>query len=225
MKRFLLLLRKDLTIELRGREMLYSLGTLSLLIAVFFSVGIQNAFIEPKAISRILPTLICISFVFAATLTISRSLAYESDTDAFGGLSCAGIPLCLLYASKVVVNSLLCLASFLVISTTLVGLLGINTPGGFSSSLFIVGGLVSVAYSALAVLMCSMVLSTKLRDLLLPLILFPMLFPLFFAGHELIALAIAAEPLADAPWLSLLVLIDLIYLGLGSHLFRFVIRG
>lgn len=223
MSGFLPLLKKDLTIELRGKEVIISLFALSVLIAVFFGIGIENAFIEQKAAQRLFPTALWISFIFAASASVSRSLYYETELGALSSLICARVSLGTFFLAKVISNTIMNTAAFFLMNAALSAFFGIRVP---LLEAVIIGGLVSLGYASVATLMASMTLRTKLRELLLSLVLFPLLFPLFFAGHELTMSVILEGSLpADSAWLALLFVMDAGYLLCGFLLFGAASRG
>lgn len=223
MKQFVAFLKKDLLIELRGKELFYALLSLALLIAVFFGIGIENAFIEQKAILRLFPTTLWVAYIFAATASISRTLYYEVEAGALSSVITARASLIAFYFAKVCSTTL-----FTVIAAICIGIMLalFFNPVVAPLDFLLVATLVSLGYSSLAILISMMTVKTKLRDLLLPLLLFPLLFPIFFAAHELtMGLVLHNTSLIESQWLSLLVLVDIIYLLGGSILFVFTARG
>jgi heme exporter protein B len=85
--------------------------------------------------------------------------------------------------------------------------------------------LVVVAYAALSSLLAGIAVQARLKGLLLPLILLPLIFPLFFAALELSsALLIGGSFAWSSFWFKLLLLLDLLYLLLGLNLFEYVVK-
>lgn len=223
MTQFFSFLEKDLLIEFRSRELIYALLTLAIIIAVFFGLGAANAFVEQRALIRLFPSALWVTYIFATTASVSRGLYYEIEFGALASLICARASLAAFYLSKVLVTTLLTTLGALCIG---VALSAFFEPHLAILQLISIAGLVSLGYASLAILIAMMTIKTKLRDLLLPLLLLPLLFPLFFAAHELtMEMVLNTGALISSPWLTLLVLIDLIYLLGGSLLFSHTARG
>ena len=80
----------------------------------------------------------------------------------------------------------------------------------------VVSVLTVIGYSALSTVVAAITSTSRLKNLLLPLLLIPMLFPLFFASVELTTQLMEAKSLAyDGFWFSLLLVLDLVYVVIG----------
>ena len=227
MRRFLhtllLLLKKDLLVEFRGREFVVLCGALSLLLAVVISVGISGAFINPDNTRKIFPVLSWVLFVFAATVSISKVIDYEQVGGASTGVLLTGAHPATIYLSKMLAVTILVTPLHVLTTLVLAGLLDIRVD--FHLGFFILLSLaVSLAYSALAVLIATMAGSSRLRSMLTPILLLPLLFPLLFAALELTHQIVAKSPIVDPTWLYFLGGLDVLYLLIGSLLFEHVIR-
>jgi ABC-type transport system involved in cytochrome c biogenesis permease component len=224
MREFQIVLRKDLLLLIRSRDVLVVLFSLSLLLGIVMSSALGSAYLSPSLIQKILAALVWTLFLFVATISVERSFDEEVQMAGGEGVVLAGVHPSLLYLSKVLTLSLLSLLTFAATSFTLVILL--NSPYPLRSFfLFLPGILVSFGYAALATLCGAMSATSRLRSAFLSLILIPLLFPLFFGAVELSTqLLLDGQIDFSRPWLPLLVLIDFLYTCLGCLLYRFILR-
>lgn len=223
MRLLFILLRKDLQLELRSKEtIVLFFGNIVALSAIVAS-GLASAFVEPPVVSKLFPTLLWTIFFFAAALSSARAYEQEMEMRAFEGVVMGGGADWKIYASKVVSSGLILFTGFL-FSIVVLGVLTdlpawnhIYEPG-------ILGFLVTFGYNSLSCLLVAISSSSRLRGVLLPLLLLPLIFPIFFAAIE-VTFAILTEggfPWTS-PWVSLLMCVDLVFLVLGINLYRFVL--
>jgi heme exporter protein B len=223
MKSLLVLIRKDLLLEARGKETLIVMASLSILLCVIITSGVGSAFLKPSDIQKLYSPLLWIVFVVTATISLERSIDSELEDRAFEGVILTGVSLSLVYLSKVAAHSLTVFVVHLFSAVLLAVLLNVGITPIFPTlatlSLFVVLG-----YCALAVLMVAMTATARLRSSILPLVLIPLLFPLFFAATELTAGLVAQGALdLGSFWLSLLLALDVVYIVFGINLYRFAL--
>jgi heme exporter protein B len=217
------LLRKELTIELRTGQFATLIFCLSVLISVLAGIGITSTYLDPLATRKVFPLVLWLVFIFSATIAMSRSFDYELLDRAIDGLLLLGVSPWKMFLAKFVVTVALSVASLL-ISFYILGSFCTLSITPLLSQLMIPGVLAGIGYSALATLLAGVASSSQLRGLLLPLILIPLLFPLFFGAIELTADALSGGISLDSTWLSLLIGLDVVYLALGLNLYEHVIR-
>lgn len=220
---FLVLLRKDLLLEAKGKEMLGVMLPLSILLSVVVSSGVGSAFLPPAGVERLYPACLWVVFVMTGTLTLERSNDPELREKAFEGVMSTGVSLSTVYLSKVASGFLLTSTVQLFSATLLAVLLNVGA-GRVAGPLMLLTFLVVLGFCALGVLTSAMTGAARLRASLLPLVLLPLLFPLFFAAVELTSALLASGNLpAESPWLSLLIGLDVVYLALGINLYPHVL--
>ena len=223
MNTFLTLLLANLKLEFRVRETMLLLLSLVAMLSVIFSLGIGSAFIDPSVKLKIFPALLWILFLVAATVSVGRSFEYEGDLGALEGLLLTGISIPLIYLAKVVSNCIILLVgqgfSFLFLSM----FMNVEVPN--AEQLIPVFVAFTIGYSALATLLSGVTHTTKLKQILLPIILLPLLVPLFLCAIEM-TYGVVLEGAAQfgASWFIMIIGLDLLYLVLGTGLFEAVIR-
>lgn len=223
MKKLAALLRKDLAIEFRTKETLSVTFGMALLLGTLTAIGVNSAFVSMSTVKTIFPTLFILTFLFSSTLTITRSFEYEYRENPLQAVVMTGVSPQLIYLSKFIVNSLVVIVGLLVTSLTLslllnVDLIGLGLSFAFVSILMVFG------FVGIATLLIPITFASKLRGVILPLLLLPLLFPILFAGLELLAALFDGIPLdVTSPWVSLLIGFDVLYVALGMNLFEQVI--
>lgn len=218
------LIRKDLVIELRTKETIGVNLFLSIVVAVVAALGAQSAFIAGDVITRLFPALLWISFLFAATLAAARSFEPELEHMAIEGYLLSGAPPSLIFLSKWFSTTVIMMLGQIVNLVALGVLLDVPV-GVWFFDLLVVSALVVLGFAALTTLLGGVSSTSRLKGILLPVILFPLSFPLFFAAIELSMGVVVGEGLAlQSPWFSLLVGLDVVYGVLGLNLIEHVVR-
>ena len=213
------LIWKDLLHEWRSREMLTAMLAFAVLVLFVFNYAMA---LNPKARAEIAPGIIWVVLIFAGSLGLNRSFTAEQDQGCFDGLLLAAPDLSLIYLAKAISNFLfmLALAVFIVPLYSLLYNQSLFLPG-----LFLVLALGAWGYSAVGTLIASMTVQTRLRDLLLPVLLFPLLLPLLMAVVKASSAFLAGLPLSEVQvWLNLVVVYDIIFSTAAYLVFEYVIK-
>lgn len=214
------LLTKEFLLELRSKELLTIMGTLSLLIAVLCGFAVGGAFLDLLTTERIFPLLLWLGFLFAGTLTLGRAHDHDLAEGAAEGLLLAGAPAWALYLAKVGALFVILLVSQLLTTILVAGMIDMPVFSRLPALLVVMVPIV-LAYVLVAVLLSALTAASKLRGVLLPLILLPLLTPLFFAALELTGMVLRSGTIdLYSPWIGVLVILNLIYLISGITLYR-----
>lgn len=220
----LLLVRKDLIEESRSLETVGTMAFLSVLISLVIGAGVQAAILPEATVIKLFPVCIWIGFVLAATVSVGRTHESETHHMAIERLLTSGLSPALLYTAKFFSNVFFIGVGHLVGLFSLALFLNVriapHLPQLLSLSILVI-----VAYTALSTLLVAIAQGARIKNLLLPLILLPLIFPLFFAAIE------ASYQIFNAGgvdygsfWISLLIALDVVYFVAGLNLYEFVIR-
>jgi len=224
MGQFLYLIRKDLKLELRSKQALALIISLALLLSLITAVGINDAFLTSSAIAKIYLPLLWVISLFIATLSISRSFEFEIEQRAVDGVILTGVNLDAIFYSKTISNLLIMLVGHLVTIFTLAAFLNVPILNQLPN-LLLVSFLTLLGYSALGTLLSAMTVTSKLRGMLLPMLLLPLSFPLFFAALEVgLTIFDTNQINLSSFWFEFLGFLDFLYIALGAYLFQFVIK-
>ncbi len=213
------IVQKDLIAEFRSRELFTVMLVFSILVIIIFNFALE---LEIQTRRSVTSGVLWATFVFAGTLGLNRSLAAEQDRGSFDGLLLAPVDRSAIYFGKVISN----LAFMLIVQTIVLPiysvLYGVNL---FKPGLLLVILLGSIGYTAIGTLLASMAVQTRTRDVLLPILLFPVVLPLLIASVKASAGYLTDAVEADiTPWLNLLVAYDVIFTALAFMLYNYVVE-
>jgi heme exporter protein B len=223
MQALVTLIRKDLLLEARNREIVTVMASLSLILAVVLSLAIQSAFISEQTTLKLFPGLLWFIFVVTAAVASGRTYEAEIQHGAGEGVLISGVSASTVYLAKVLSGSLISFLGCLVSSISLALLLNVPLTK-WGSGFIVLSALVVVGYTALSTITAAIAATSKLKGLLLPLILIPLLFPLFMGAIELsITLSTGGGLALNSFWFSLIVGLDVLYLAIGYCTYEMVI--
>ena len=212
--------RKDLLLELRTRTAIVSAVVFTALVLTLFNFGR-----DPTAVATVelAPTILWITFTFAAMLTLNRAFQLELENQALDGLLVSPLSRTSLYWGKLIANLLF------VAVVEAVGLplfvLFFNVP--VSHVLFPLIGVIALAtlgFVAVGTLFSALVIRTRLAELLLVVILLPFLLPPLIGAVQVTARLLAGRPLSESVgYLKLLAAYDITFVSLATLLFRYTV--
>ena len=216
---FSILLRRELRVEARSREMLNGGLLLAFLTLVLGNLSFSRAADEAATAAGVL----WISFAFAGTLTLSRSLHRERDRGTWEALALLPVDLGLVYLVKVAANVVVLLLIEAVALPLYAMLFGTDL---FSSLLKLVPILFlgTVGLAGAGTFLAALSSHGRAREILLPILLFPLLIPLLMMAIQGTQKAIAGLPSSD--FLAehvLLLAFDAIFLAIGWLTFDYVL--
>jgi heme exporter protein B len=213
-----LVTRKDLLIEFRSREILYTTIFFAVSCVLVFSFGFVS---EGRAVEGAAAGILWIAIAFSGTLALGRTFERERQNETLRALMIAPIDRPALYVAKLV-GVLVLLLSVEVLVVPLVGLM-FGAPL-FAEPMTLMALLVSgtVGFAAVGTLFAAMLVRARSRDVLLPLLLYPITIPVIIAGVRGTAVLLQAEPdVASArAWLSMLVFFDVVFITLALWTFE-----
>ena len=217
----LTLVWKDLVIEVRARELLTSMSLVAFLAVVIMSLALGPS---PSAVADATPAILWVTVAFAATLGLARSHALEQEQQAFRGLLLTPVSRSTLYLGKCGANLLLVLVlQAIVVLTCAVGVTAeVGRRAALGAAPLILG---AVGFTAAGTLFGAMTVTTRLREVLLPILLLPVTLPVIIVSLAGITAALAGAGLrALAGPLGMLAAFDVIFLVLGTWLFEYVVE-
>ncbi|MBI4730807.1 MAG: heme exporter protein CcmB [Chloroflexi bacterium] len=210
---------KDLAAELRSRELLSAMLVFALLVIIIFNFAIE---LEPKLRPVITPGVLWVTFVFAGTLGLNRSMAIEKDRGCLDGLLLAPVDRSAIFFGKMIGNLIFMFVVEMIILPVYSVLYNLNL---FIPGLLLVILLGSVGYVAVGTLLSSMAVQTRTRDMLLPILLFPVIVPVLLAAVKASGGFLQGLELTEIiPWLNLLAVYDVIFLAVAYMVFDYVVE-
>ena len=170
--------------------------------------------------------LLWIVFAFAGTLVLNRSFAREVPNDCLDALVAAPISGAALFLGKALANFVLVIAVELV-SLPVFGIFYNVHWTGQIWSLLLVLALGTWGLTVIGTIFSALTVNIRLRELMAPLLVYPMLIPALMSAMKLTMDLIAGKPLGgeDEVWLRLLVAFDVIFTALSLVLLETVLVG
>jgi heme exporter protein B len=212
------IIKKDLVAELRSRELLSAMMIFALLVIIIFNFAVE---LEPKLRTTITPGILWVTFIFAGTLGLNRSMAIEKDRGCLDGLLLAPVDRSAIYFGKTIGNLVFMVIVELVVLPLYNVLYNINL---FQAGLFGVIFLGSLGFISVGTLLSTMAVQTRTRDMLLPLLLFPVIIPVLLAAVKASGGFLLGSDSSIKPWINLLLVYDAIFLAVGFMIFDYVVE-
>jgi heme exporter protein B len=210
---------KDLAAELRSRELLSAMLVFALLVILIFNFAIE---LQPSLRSTITPGVLWVTFAFAGTLGLNRSMAVEKDRGCLDGLLLAPVDRSAIYFGKALSNLAFMLIVAIVVLPIYSVLYNVNL---FNPGILLVILLGSTGYVAVGTLLSSMAVQTRTRDVLLPVLLFPVIVPVLLAAVKASGGFLQNLPMEQIwPWLNILIAYDLIFIAVAFMVFDFIVE-
>jgi heme exporter protein B len=211
--------RKDLAVEWYSRQSITTMLVFALMVIFLFNFALE---LDAGARSSLTSGVLWVTFAFAGTLGLSRSLAAERENGCLDGLLLAPVERSAIYLGKMAANLVLMLAVAAIVLPVYAVLYNQNliNPGLFGIIL-----LGSLGYSAVGTLLSSLAVQSRARDLLLPVLLFPLALPLLVAAVNASRLILEGASWAEVfTWFNLLVVYDVVFLAVALAAFDYVVE-
>lgn len=207
---------KDLLVEFRSRTGIISAATFVVLVLIVFNFGR-----DPTAVSAIAlaPSILWVTFTFAAILALNRAFQLELENQALDGLLLAPIGRGSIYLGKLLAN---------LIFVALVELIGVPLFALFFNvrvlpylpPLALIIALATIGFVAVGTLFSAMTVRTRFAELLLPVLLLPFMIPPLIWAVLATARLLDGRPLSEMlGWLKMLAAYDIVFVGVALLLF------
>ena len=202
------LLKKDLFLEARTRINFVTVVLFSLLVLLIFNFSFD--YIGSK-VDLYAPGILWITFCFAGVLALGRIMDHEKERWALKGLLLSPLDNSLIYLSKFLLHlTIMVLAQ----GITLLFFIVLFNPSWTSMvvlKILCVFVVTSIGFSSIGVLVSSMLFNERLKDLLMPLLFFP-----------LVSQVVSQE---DITYLNYMAGFSIIFLTVSTMLYEYVVEA
>lgn len=213
------ILWKDLKIELRSKEAFSSSFVFSVLVLVIFNFALD---LSSQSAHELASGLLWIAFSFAGVLSLSRSFALEREENCTQALLLAPVDRGGIFLGKFLANVVFMLATEIIVLPLFAVFFNIDISARFGLLILILI-LGTVGFASVGTLFSAMASVTRMREVLMPLLLLPITIPVLIASVETTAYAIGA--IEDASfWFKLLVVYDVIFVTVSFLIFEHVVQ-
>ena len=227
MRQFQAMLRKDIVMELRTKEMLMSMGLYSLLTMVVYFVALSQAGsgFDPRDIAA---GLLWLAFIFTSMLGLNRSLVHEKDQGCLEALLLSPVDRPVIFFAKMIGNLifLLVVEALTIPVFAFLFLQGqpIDTSTVMLIPIVLVAG--SIGIAGVGTLLATMSVNTSGKDFVLAMLFIPLVYPLLLGAVTATAAAIVGGPEGAAVfWTGMAWVIgyDVIMLLASYGLYEFIV--
>ncbi|MRG77296.1 MAG: heme ABC transporter permease [ANME-2 cluster archaeon] len=223
MKDFLYLAWKDLLMEFRTKQMLNSMVIFSLLVIVIFNYSFSNILFNID-VADIAPGILWIAFTFAGMLGLSRSFSSEMEEGCLDGLKLCPVDPSTIYLGKVVSNLVIMFLIEAIIVPLFIVLFNFSDVKGLAGLIVIIL-LGTIGFILVGTLFSALTVNMRTREILLPVILFPIIIPLIMSSVMATQKVLSTGDLfAAIDEIRLLVVYDLVFFIAAQLVFEYVIE-
>lgn len=210
---------KDLAAEFRSKELLSAMVVFALLTILIFNFALE---LDRATRENVTAGVLWVTTIFTGTLGLNRSLAAEKDRGSLDGLLLAPVDRSALYFGKALGNLLFILLVEVVLLPVFAVLF--NMPM-LRPLLLLVVLLGTIGYAAVGTLLASLAMYSRSRDVMLPILLFPVAVPLLVAAVRASSGILGGVEWAEiSPWVNILIGYDVIFSAAAFMLFEYVVE-
>ncbi len=219
---------KDLRIEWRSKEIVYTTLFLALLIELVFAFAfISGADASASASPGVTAGILWVSILFSGTVALGRTFDRERENESIRSLLMSPVPRAAIYLGKLL--STVTLMAIVELAVVLLSALLFNADiGQHAGHLALLLVLGTLGFSAAGVVMSAALLRAHSRDTLLASLLYPIVVPIFLAGAQATSQLLDPE-LPDLSgtvfWTQFLVATDVVFIAVGLWAFEPVVTG
>jgi heme exporter protein B len=213
------IVHKDITAELRTKEMLSSMFVFALLVVVIFNFAFELRVADAATIA---PGVLWVAVIFAGMLGLNRSFVLEKDRGCLDGLLLAPVDRSAIYFGKMLGNLIFITVVEAIVLPIFSALFNVNLIQPWILAVLFLG---TLGFAGVGTLFSAMTVHTRAREVLLPILLFPVVVPALIASVKLTAGLLDGQALADvAHWMQLLVAFDVILVAVSYMTFDYVVE-
>ncbi|MCL4265004.1 MAG: heme exporter protein CcmB [Anaerolineae bacterium] len=212
---------KDLRIEQHTRQTLSVMLMFSLVVVVMFNFALSTDLDAAREVST---GLLWATIILAGTLGLNRSLAIERENQTIDALLIAPIDRRGIYLAKVISVTIFTL--LLEVALVFIFTIFFNKPFWQPAALLVLF-LGTIGYVAAGVLITSMTIQTRSREVLLPILLLPIVLPLILPAAIATAEIVSLQPQMDTvnSSISLIAAYDLAILAVGFFTYPILVES
>jgi heme exporter protein B len=213
-----LVLRKDFTVEVRSLEIAYTTLFFSISCVLVFAFALVQEGRTPEGGAA---GILWIAIAFAGTLALGRTFERERQSETLRALLLAPAARPAIYLGKLlgIVALLLAAEVLLVPLVSFLFQAPLLTHPVWLTTILLAG---TIGFSAVGTLFAAMLVRVRSRDVLLPVLLYPITVPVMIAGVRATAALLEPQPDADILrfWLALLGCFDVVFVTLALWTFE-----
>ena len=215
----LVMVWKDIVLELRSKDLVLSVIVFGLLVVVVFNFALNST---PQRAVELAPGILWVAFAFAATLAMNRSFVREQEQGGLEGLLVSPVSRDAIFLAKAITSFIFMV---LVEAALLPAYAVLLDFSALSFTLIFTIVLATLGFALVGTLFSAMAAQTRSREIMLPVLFFPIILPVIIAAVEASTRAIGGETFVGlGRWLPLIAVFDAVFLVICPWVFSFVVE-
>ena len=212
---------KDFITEIKTRELFSSMFIFALLVVIIFIFSINLSLIKASEVG---PGVLWVAFLFAGTIGLNRSFMLEKENGCLQGLLLAPMDRTALYFGKLVSNFVFLFIMEVFTLPLFMVFFNIDLLPHLLPLLYVIF-VGTLGFCAVGTLLSSLSANLKTRDIMLPILLYPLIIPIIIGSVRMTGQVLAGEPLSNMMnWVSLTLCFDIIYIAISIMVIDFVLE-
>jgi len=203
---------KDLITELKTRELFSSMFVFSVLVILIFIFSINLSIVKATEVG---PGVLWVAFLFAGTLGLNRSFTLEKENGCLQGLILTPADRTTIYFGKFLSNLVFLLIMEAFILPLFMVFFNVDILGHLGPLLLVVF-IGTFGFCALGTLLSSLAPNLKTREVMLPILLYPLMVPIVIGSVRMTGQVLEGAELATMmDWVGLTLCFDAIFIGVS----------
>ena len=203
---------KDFVTEFKTRELFSAMFIFALLVILIFIFSVNLSIVKASEVG---PGILWVAFLFSGTLGLNRSFVLEKENGCLMGLVLAPADRTTIYFGKLISNFVFLTAMELFILPLFMVFFNIDLLEHLPPLLLVIF-LGTLGFCTLGTLLSSLSSNLKTREIMLPILLYPLLVPIVIGVVRMTGQILAGEPLSGMMnWIGLTASFDIIYIGVS----------
>lgn len=203
---------KDFVTEFKTRELFSSMFIFALLVILIFIFSIDLSIVKAQKVG---PGILWVAFIFAGTIGLNRSFMLEKENDCIQGLMLTPADRTTIYFGKLISNLIFLLIMEAFILPLFMLFFNVDLLPNLGPILLVIF-LGTLGFCAIGTLLSSLSANLKTREIMLPILLYPLMVPVIIGSVRMTGQLLDGETLASmSKWIGLILCFDIIYIGVS----------
>jgi heme exporter protein B len=218
----ILILQKDLKCQMRSGVTLIAVPFFAILILAVLAFAFKGGNAGPAS-ANLGAGILWVALIFSAVSTFNQTFASEKENACLKGLLLCPVDRSAIYIAKFMANFFIIGLSQVVIIPAFTLLFGLS---GNLGALILVIVLGVIGLSAVGTLFSAISSASRLREILFPVLFFPIIIPLVVAGVGAGGQLLDGQPLSGVlTWLVVIIAYDVLFFALSVMIFEPAVEG
>ncbi|MCH8312094.1 MAG: heme exporter protein CcmB [Nitrospinae bacterium] len=203
---------KDLVTELKTRELFSSMFIFALLVIIIFIFSVDLSIVKANEVG---PGVLWVAFLFAGTMGLNRSFMLEKENGCLEGLILTPADRTAIYFGKLISNLIFLMVMEIFILPLFMVFFNVDLIP-FLGPLLVVIFIGTLGFCAIGTLLSSLSSNLKTREIMLPILLYPLIVPVMIAVVRMTGQILDGKSLGTMMnWVGLTLAFDIIFIGVS----------